>query len=248
MQELIAIGEKRFFDLKNTINNHQYSGDNEVDVYFNDLDKYSHIYILACLMNRRIKAERAWKIPYYVCKHFNAFDMNNLSKISYEDIKNYFLTYRPHKHNEEMSKVFYKGVQKIHTDYNDDISQIWKNKPSSANVIYKLLEFNGCGIKIATMATNILVREYGIELSDYFAIDISPDVHVKRIMFRLGLISDKNNVESIIYKAKELNPTFPGIIDIACWEIGRQYCHETNPECDKCPLKKCCKYKSNKNV
>lgn len=242
MHELVKIGIERFKDLKNTIKRHQFTNDSEVDKYFDDLENYAHIYFLSCLMDRGITAEKAWKIPYMVCKHFNAFTMEELVKVSYEDILDYFVTFKPHRYNEDMAKVFYKGIQKIHNDYDDDIAQIWRDKPSSASVIYKFLQFYGCGVKIATMATNILVREYHQELSDYYSIDISPDVHIKKILYRLGLISDKEDINLVIYKARELYPEFPGIIDAACWEIGRTYCHEKKPQCLVCPLKNCCTY------
>lgn len=141
-----------------------------------------------------------------------------------------------------MAIVFYEGIQKIHNDYNDDAARIWKGKQSSSTVVYRFLEFKGAGIKIATMAANILSREYHIEMRDYYSIDISPDVHVRRIFYRLGLISDQTNQDMVIYKARELNPDFPGVIDFACWKIGRSYCHPKHPDCKECPLKNCCKY------
>ena len=95
------------------------------------------------------------------------------------------------------------------------------------------------------MATNILVREYNIELSDYYSIDISPDVHIKRIMYRLELISNQEDINLVLYKARELYPEFPGIIDSSCWEIGRNFCHPTNPNCLHCPLNNCCKFNKN---
>ena len=95
-------------------------------------------------------------------------------------------------------------------------------------------------MKIATMIANILVRDFHVEMSDYCSIDISPDTHVMRVMKRLGLVNEKAERENVVYKARELNPDFPGIIDYSCWEIGREWCHPTNPECDKCIVKNVC--------
>ena len=73
-----------------------------------------------------------------------------------------------------------------------------------------------------------------------------PDVHVKRVFGKLGFVKNHNDEDLIIYKAREINPTFPGMMDVACWDIGKKYCHPKNPECDNCPLKKICKYNNDK--
>ena len=240
MNKLIEIGINRFNDMKNTTMRHKFTGDEAVDEYFNRLDEYPHLYVLSCLMDRGIKAERAWSIPYYLCKHFNCFEMSELAKLTKEDIIGYFLEKKPHRFNEDMAEIFYDGVQRINNIYGGDASLVWKNKPSSAHVVYEFLQFNGCGIKIATMMTNILVREYGVELSDYYSIDISPDVHIKRIFYRFGLTDKQDDIDSVIYKARELYPEFPGILDFSCWEIGREYCHPKKPDCVNCPLNETC--------
>ena len=69
-----------------------------------------------------------------------------------------------------MAQAIYSAVQDIHNKWNDDASNMWKGKQSSAQVIYNFYKFKRVGIKIATMAANILSREYGIELGDYSAI------------------------------------------------------------------------------
>ncbi len=240
MHKLVEIGKQRFVELKNTMMRHQFTRDDAVDGYFNRLEEYPHLYVLSCLMDRGIKAEKAWSIPYYLCKYFNAFEMSELIKLEKDEIRKYFLERKPHRFNEEMAEIFYNGVQRIQKVYGGDASRIWKNRPSSAHVVYEFLQFDGCGIKIATMMTNILVRHYGIELSDYYSIDVSPDVHIKRIFYRVGLTANRDDVDSVIYKARELYPEFPGIVDLSCWEIGRNYCHPKDPECERCSLNKDC--------
>ena len=79
----------------------------------------------------------------------------------------------------------------IHNKYNDDASNIWKANPNSEKVVCRFLEFNVVGIKIATMVVNILSRDYIVPMTDMSAIDISPDRHVKRYMYRLGLVPER---------------------------------------------------------
>ncbi len=80
-----------------------------------------------------------------------------------------------------MAENFYSAVQLIHTKYNDDASNIWKGNPKRATLIRRFLEFKGVGVKIATMAANILAGEFKISMQDRICIDISPDVQVKRV-------------------------------------------------------------------
>ena len=135
-----------------------------------------------------------------------------------------------------MGENFYLAIQKIHSDFRDDASNIWRDNPGSATLVRRFLEFKGIGIKIATMAANILARDFKISMKDYINIDISPDVHVKRVFNRLGFISEDASNDKIIYCARELNPKYPGIFDLPCWEIGRNWCRPNKPICDKCCL------------
>jgi len=90
------------------------------------------------------------------------------------------------------------------------------------------------------MAANILVRDFKIPVSDKYSIDISPDRQVRRTFERLGLIQERASNEMLIYTARELNPDYPGIFDLAAWEIGRSWCHPRSPECGKCYMQECC--------
>jgi endonuclease III len=74
-----------------------------------------------------------------------------------------------------MSSLFHAGIQRIANNYATNAARIWEDTPSSAEVVYRFLEFDGIGPKIATMATNILARDFKIELADHFSIDISAD-------------------------------------------------------------------------
>ena len=103
-----------------------------------------------------------------------------------------------------MSEYFHSAVRIIQVRYNGNASLIWEGRPSSAEVVYRFLQFPGVGPKIATMATNILARDFKIPLSDYYSIDVSADVHVRRVFHRLGFTPEKATTEEVIYKGRAL--------------------------------------------
>lgn len=247
MSKLVEIAKQVFND-KDKGNVH-FVDNEKYNNFLNDIEKYPHAFVLACLMDKQMKAERAWEIPCKVYEELGNFDINYLAELPETIYIDLFLKNKYHRFNEVEAKNFYKAIQRIKNQYDGDASNIWNGCPSSATVVYKFLEFEGMGIKIATMAANILARQFKIEFSDYYSIDISPDVHVRRVLKRLGYLNENPTIDQVIYKAREINPEFPGLIDYSCWEIGRTYCHETNPECKECPLNcECDNYKKHKTT
>lgn len=210
------------------------------NTFLNDLENYPHAFVLACLMDRQINAERAWAIPYKIYKEvgtFNIYKLKEKGKEYYKDLFNKF-----HIYNNDMAEVFYNGICHIVDKYEGKADKIWNDNPSSATIVYRFLEFDGCGIKIATMAANILARQFKIPMLDYYCIDISPDVHIRRVLYRLGFVEKEASPDMVIYKARELNPKFPGLIDYLCWEIGRNYCRPKfeDCKCEDCDMNEVC--------
>lgn len=235
---LVTIGKQQFKNVEG--NSVHFVDDAEANKFLNDIVNYPHAYVLACLMDRQIKSEKAWMIPPLIKEDLGSFDINLLAKQPLEYYRETFNRLKLHRFNDTMSKVFFNGVQHIMNKYNGNAAKIWAGNPSSATVVYGFLQFEGCGIKIATMATNILARQFKIPLSDYYSIDISPDVHIVRVLRRTGLVSKDAEIDSVIYKARELYPKFPGIINSSCWEIGRKWCRPTNPKCEECIIRTEC--------
>ena len=235
---LVTIGKERFI---NPASHSVHLVDDKIqNEFLNDIENTPHAYVLACLMDRQIKAERAWSIPYRIKNIIGSFDVDDLASITIDDYKKIFNEYKLHRFNDTMADVFFLFVHDIKTKYDSDASRIWSNNPSSAKVVFDFLQFKGSGKKIATMAANILARQFKVPFSDYYSVDISPDVHILRVMRRSGLVSNNADLDSVIYKARELNPEFPGIIDFSCWEIGRIWCRPNRPSCRECIIESEC--------
>ena len=111
-----------------------FTNDSVIDSKINDIVNYPHLFVLACLMDKQIKAERAWAIPYLICKDLcnGDFSFSPLANLSEEVVKSYFQEHSLHRFNNTMSNVFIKAVHRIKEKYNEDASQIWAGNNSSA--------------------------------------------------------------------------------------------------------------------
>jgi len=218
-----------------------FSGDFQADKLLNDLENKPHAFVLACVMDRQIKAERAWLIPYRISQKLGNFEFHTLEVLTLEETEE-LMTIPEHLHRfpAEMAKNFFSAIQTITEKYHGDASNIWIGKPSSAEVVYRFLEFRGIGQKIGTMAVNILARDFKVGFSDYYSIDISVDVHIRRVFKRLGLITSDATSEQIIYRVRALSPEFPGLLDLPAWEIGRKWCKPSEPNCPECYMYRVC--------
>ena len=213
------------------------------------LKEYPHMFVFGCVMDSQINSDKAWKIPYLISKEIGGFEFKLFASHDEEYYVKLFNKNKYHRFNDVMAKALYNSIKIIETKYSGHAENIWNDNPSSSEIVYRFLEFDRVGVKIATMAANILSRDYGIPVKDHYAIDISPDIHVKRAMYRLGLIEeipndDFSNIDStkIIYRAKSIYPEFPGIMDLAFWQIGKdKICTNTECHADICPFGKICK-------
>jgi endonuclease III len=211
------------------------------DKLINDLERHSHIFVLACLMDRQVKAEVAWRLPYLLGKRAGGCSFGRFKKLTVGQVRRHMAKPNPlHRFIKDMAGIFHEGIQRIAEEYKGKAYRIWEGKLSSAEIVYRFTEFKGAGPKIATMAANILARQFKVRMKDYHSIDISPDVHVRRVMWRLGLTPKDASNDMLIYKARALHPGFPGIIDYPLWEIGKAWCKARRQECEACYLEGLC--------
>jgi endonuclease III len=120
---LVQIAKKRFDNPESQVVH--FVDDDEANRILNDLDRYSHAYVLACLMDRQIKAERAWKVPLEIFKGFGTLEIVDLATIPISDLTSVFSKNKLHRFNETMAEVFYRGVEDISNKYDGDASKIW---------------------------------------------------------------------------------------------------------------------------
>lgn len=195
----------------------------EAEVLLNNIEKYPHVFVLACVMDRQFITGRAWAIPYSVGLKVGGFDFGDFLKIDLSFTKKIF--YGPPRLQrfwEIMAENFYLAIQDIDKKYRGNAALIWEGRPKSAAVVRRFLEFKGVGMKIATMATNILARDFKVPMADLSSIETSPDVRVKRFFIENKLLRLNAKNEELIYLARELYPDYPGVFDLPAWKSDRE--------------------------
>ena len=205
-----------------------------------DLDECPHNFVLWCCMNRQIPVERVDEIPKRIRKRLGGFEIERLAATSLDEYREIFAAEKLHRYNDIMAEVWFRAVRRIVTQYGGDASRIWAGRPTSAEVVRRFLEFEGVGVKIATMAANILARDYRVPMADLRGIEVSPDVHVRRVLGRMGLTAPDASIAESLAAARRLSPDYPGVIDLPLWLIGRDRCRPDRPDCGACPAREAC--------
>lgn len=167
------------------------------------------VFVLAVIYSQGIKAERAWEVPYLLKARLGYLDTKRISETKEDYLISLFnKPPKLHRFPTTMAKRTIEACKLIIKKYNNNPENIRNDNPKSDELQRRFQEFNGVGQKKASMATNILVRDFGIKVKDKSGIDISYDIHVRRIFLRTGLV-EKDDVQTIINKARELKPEYP---------------------------------------
>ena len=201
----------------------------------------SFAFISACCLDRGTKAEIIWTIPYWLFTLVGHYDPLRFYHMNLEQITSLFdrLPQKP-RYTNAAPRTFQEICRVVVEDYSGKAENIWRNR-RSVDVKRTLLSVYGVGNGIANMSLVLIESEYQISFSDidYASMDIKPDVHTMRVLYRLGA-SPSINSDFAITAARQISPSYPGAIDGPLWSIGRNWCHPSVPECRSCPLINCC--------
>ncbi|BCW97492.1 MAG: hypothetical protein KatS3mg024_0319 [Armatimonadota bacterium] len=91
-----------------------FTGNHDADNLLNDLDNHPHAFVVACIMDRQIKTERAWTIPWELKDRPGSFEMDFLANLTQEDIAEAMGKPTPlHRFVETMAENLFHGIQRI---------------------------------------------------------------------------------------------------------------------------------------
>lgn len=199
-------------------------------------------FLLAVIADYGIPAERAWLLPFRLRAKLGHLDSGRIAGMEKQELEAIIRTIPSgHRFPGEVAKFFIAASKRVLNQYEGDAAGIWKDRTAHDAYLH-LCAFLGVAQKKASMAVNILCRDLGwltpkpIELK---AIDVSYDVHVRRVFLRLGL-ADSDTMDEILEAARELSPDYPGKLDLGAWYVGRTWCRPTHPDCGSCRLVQAC--------
>ena len=200
-----------------------------------------YAFCLATCLDRGMKADVIWTIPYWMKELLGHLDPHRIYQMPIEQLENLVnrLPKKPRYVN-AAPRTIQEITRIVVEQFGGNAADIWKSG-KAADVRETFLSVYGVGRGIANMALLLIEAAYGIRFSDLdrTQMDIKPDVHTMRVLYRLGVASGVNE-DAAIAAARRLNPAYPGELDGPLWWIGRKWCRAGVPLCSACPLEEVC--------
>lgn len=198
-----------------------------------------YAFAIGVCLDRGTKAEIIWTIPYDIRCDLGHLDPRKINVLSLDALTDLFarLPRRPRYVNDAPRTV--RDLTRIVIEECDgDAARIWTGKRASA-VKRTFMSIHGVGPGIASMGLLLIEKVFPVRFLDRENMDIKPDVHTVRVLYRLG-VSASMTPDAALEASRLMNPAFPGKVDGALWEIGRRWCRPTDPDCDGCPAREVC--------
>ena len=102
------------------------TGKPEAERLLNDLDKYPHIYVLGCIINRQMDSWRAFLAPFSVGSAIGGWEFTDFQKITPEQMFDLFVSGKLGRFNEKFAASFCSAITLIERKYEGNASLIWE--------------------------------------------------------------------------------------------------------------------------
>ena len=184
--------------------------------------------LFSVLLNRQVSWEAAMGAVAEL-KYRTGYDdsLRLLLALSVEQLEFAMFSVKPSLHRYRYMASYLKlAAEHLQENYGGDARGIFWNTPLASEARENLLEIKGYGTKLANLFLRLAVLQNNANLWDgYGGIQLSCDVHVRRVGSVLGLWQEDDPVKTIEAKASELAPTEPLIFD-ALFLVGIEH-HQT---------------------
>ncbi len=196
-------------------------------------------FLIGVIVDYQMPAERAWILPYRLKERLSGWGPEYLANNSSEVLAAFAEPPKLHRFPNQTPRFVVAGSRRVIDDYHGEAASIWSDAPTAAVLQDRLRAFVGISQKKAAMAVELLERDLGVVVVGLEGSDVAYDVHLRRVMLRTGL-AQRDNVDHIVDVARALHPQRPGELDFPVWDIGRSWCHKTDPVCGECVLAGLC--------
>jgi uncharacterized HhH-GPD family protein len=196
-------------------------------------------FLCGVICDYQMPADRAWATPYHLAERLGGWSVELVAGRP-DDVHRAFLGPPAiHRFPNQTTGFVVDGARRVIDEYGGDASAVWGDEPTARDLQERLRAFKGISQKKAAMAVEILYAQLGVPIREMEGSDIAYDVHVRRVMLRTGL-AERDDVRHMVDVARRLHPDRPGALDLPMWEIGRTWCHKSEPVCDACVLADVC--------
>jgi uncharacterized HhH-GPD family protein len=196
-------------------------------------------FLCGVICDYQMPADRAWATPYNLAQRLGAWSVEAVAHDRDAVVGAFLGPPAIHRFPNQTSGFVVDGARRVLEEYDGVAGAIWGDRPTARELQSRLEAFKGISQKKAAMAVEILFAQLGVDIAEMSGSDIAYDVHVRRVMLRTGL-AERDNVSHMVDRARELHPKRPGALDLPMWEIGRTWCHKSNPECGACVISAVC--------
>jgi len=173
---------------------------------------------------------------------FSGFDFHKVDDYDENKLQELMENNRIIRHEGKIKATIFnaKKMVEIIGQY-DSFKNYLKSFPSVDSLIEKLQGYYDGFKGIGERNVYEFLKEIGFST-------IKPDLQVRKVFLRLGLIGEKASVEEIVKIGKtiaEETNERPCTIDWLLWRFGSEVCKTKNPLCDKCSFDESCSYRRN---
>lgn len=197
-------------------------------------------FLLAVILDQGARAEIVWEIPFHLKKIMGHLDVSQIAAMEDDELYQVFLRLpQLPRYWKTAARRMRQACRLLLNKYGGQADHIWADNPRAGDLQSRLDAFEGIGQKKASMATRILGMDLGKRICAWNEMDVSYDVMIRRVFPRAGLC-DTDSQREVIEAARKLYPSFPGILDYPCWDIGRRWCHPQHPNCTDCYISQVC--------
>lgn len=158
-----------------------------------------------------------------------------------KDNNEYFHRFWEAKGERSIARRIRRIAKNILEKFDGDVRNVWNGRTSDE--LYEILKKD---IQVNKSNSDATIRMIVLALAENNIIkgvySVKPDTHVKTVLGRVfyGKIIQKD--KDAIELASKISPENPGKIDLSLFDLGKDVCKKSEPNCVNCALNKLCKF------